>query len=151
MYKSCEECDRDVEVEFDFEEAVGDTEDEDSETGGDVPTSDKGVRALEDDNSVPDEAVPAPQEDVPVRTEGILRLPGENAAKHLPCTIYVDYFEALPSHDAYTSEKPMCGLCVWAHMRQWERYCTNCGGPFEAPMRPHWYRDEYDSYEDGLY
>jgi hypothetical protein len=69
----------------------------------------------------------------------------ETAAKKLQCNLCGDHFKVLPSHDAYTSEKPICGQCVWTNM--WLRgdtCCSHCRKLLVFQMRPH----SWNEFED---
>jgi hypothetical protein len=199
VYRSCEECDKDVVAEFDVEDSDGDDEEMDEDDSGaedEVPSPDESVKDREENDAanaenrpasneheigsdvgdpVAEKHSPAPDEeeillpDSPVRKEGILArvtfspllsceddpplIPKrflchaceeEAAAKELQCNLCGDNFKALPSHDAYTAEKPVCGQCVWANMRPSERYCSNCTRTLKFQMRPHYWNEFED-------
>lgn len=66
----------------------------------------------------------------------------EAAAKKLHCTVCGDIFKALPSYDAYTAEKPICGDCFWTHRSAEVLNCFSCGDAFYPSMQSPWYDDE---------
>lgn len=166
MYSSCEDCDEDVVVDFNVEDSAV----EGSQSGEDDSISD-GDDTPQEGISAPDANVPAPDEEVPVQNE-VASVPTEGmpdfsapdaevpppspkrflchsckeeaAARRLQCTVCGDNFKALPSDDAYTAEKPICGQCVWANIGRDERYCSNCGEILKFHMLPH----HWNEFED---
>jgi hypothetical protein len=196
VYRSCEDCYKDVVVEYDTEYSdVENMVDEDDLVAEDeVPFHDKSSGALEANGPAHDENGPAGNEDgiaseednsasydedlilgkdQPDLKEGILATGSvvsllspehlnfpppsrkrfichsceeEAAAKKLDCNLCGDDFKALPSDDAYTSKKPICGLCVWTNGLRGNTCCSHCRKRLEFRMRPH----NWNEFEDGF-
>ncbi len=126
IYRSCEECDKDT---------VVDSESENSERD-----------ETELAHSEVDESVSAQG----AKRFLCYRCIEETAAKHIQCTTCGEEFKALPSHDAYTAGKPVCGECEWADTRRGQAICSKCWKTFKPPKRPYWYEfDDGDGDGDG--